>query len=200
VTATDSARTAAAVTDDDRPGFEGAVLEARPGQVESGSRLHNQVLDFLIAEARLLDHNHYTRWLGLLADDLRYRMPVRRTVRRREGLGYDPTMTHFDDDHASMSLRIRRLAGDNAWSEDPPSRTRRFVSNVQVFTTDAPDEVEVESYLLLTRSAKDDTHFDLVPAERHDLLRRAPVGFTIARRTIYIDQTRVGTPNFAIFL
>jgi 3-phenylpropionate/cinnamic acid dioxygenase small subunit len=157
-------------------------------------------VDFLIAEARLLDHNQYSRWATLLAEDLHYRMPVRRTVRRRDGLGYDPVMTHFDDDHPSMSLRIRRLEGDNAWSEDPPSRTRRFVSNVQVFTTDAPDEFEVESYVLLTRSAKDDTHFDLVPAERHDLIRLTATGFQLARRTIYIDQTRVGTPNFAVFL
>ena len=40
-------------------------------------------------------------------------------------------MAHFDEDRYSLEKRVERLDGDHAWTEDPPSRTRHFVTNVQ---------------------------------------------------------------------
>jgi phthalate 3,4-dioxygenase beta subunit len=48
-------------------------------------------------------------------------------------------------------MRVKRLATDHAWAEDPPSRTRHFVTNVRTFRPRA-DELYVESALLLFRS------------------------------------------------
>ena len=64
-------------------------------------------------------------------------------------------MVHFDEDHYTLGLRIERLEGRHAWTEDPPSRTRRFVTNVRVTPPvgssrpGQPREVEVRSYLLV---------------------------------------------------
>src|SRR3546814_17490129 len=48
--------------------------------------------------------------------------------------------------------RILRLSGKSAWAEDPPSRTRRLVTNVFVEETDKPAEFVVTSYLLDRKS------------------------------------------------
>jgi 3-phenylpropionate/cinnamic acid dioxygenase small subunit len=97
--------------------------------------------------------------------------------------------------------RINRLtATKSAWSEDPASRTRRFVSNVSVWETDTPDEYKVSSYLLLTRNRADARDYRQLSAERNDRLRWNGERFLLARRTILIDQVVLGMPNLAIFL
>jgi 3-phenylpropionate/cinnamic acid dioxygenase small subunit len=179
----------------------GALDPAQLGaRVRSGTPLHSEILDFLIDEAQLLDHNRVDDWYDLLADDLTYRMPVRRSVYSKQGLGFDPTMAHFDDDHETMTVRIKRFHSLSNYSEDPPSRVRRFVSNVTVHELQSPDEYAVGSYLLLLRSRWDASSFDVIPAERRDVLRRDGESFKIVSRIIYPDQSVLGTPNLAVFL
>src|SRR3546814_16065750 len=64
----------------------------------------------------------------------------------------DRTMFHFEDDYHSMMGRIGRLGTKSAWAEDPPSRTRRFVTNIRVAPAAKEGEYEVTSYILLARS------------------------------------------------
>jgi hypothetical protein len=66
--------------------------------------------------------------------------------------------------------------------------------------TGVDDEYDVRSSVLLVRNRWDDGDFELVSAERQDILRDKPEGFKIARRLVLLDLTRVGTPNFAIYL
>jgi 3-phenylpropionate/cinnamic acid dioxygenase small subunit len=97
--------------------------------------------------------------------------------------------------------RIMRLTGTkSAWAEDPPSRTRRLVTNVRVSRTAKPNELSVTSYLLVTRSRFNFSEYDLISAERRDLLREDGESFKLARREIIVDQAVLGTPNLAIFL
>jgi 3-phenylpropionate/cinnamic acid dioxygenase small subunit len=96
--------------------------------------------------------------------------------------------------------RVMRLSGKSAWAEDPPSRTRRLVTNVRVERGDKPDEYKVRSYLLVTRSRFNFDEYDLISAERHDVLRQVDGVFKLARREILLDQAVLGTPNLAIFL
>jgi 3-phenylpropionate/cinnamic acid dioxygenase small subunit len=182
-------------------GVLGALATAGLGpRVRFGDPVYNEIVDFLIDEALLLDHNQTDDWYELLTEDLVYRMPVRRTLYRDQGLGFDPVMAHFDDDHATMTVRIKRLHSLSAYSEDPPSRVRRLISNVRVHELETEGEYAVGSYVLALRSRWDKSVFDLIPAERDDVLRRDGSSFKIARRIIYPDQSVLGTPNLAIFL
>jgi 3-phenylpropionate/cinnamic acid dioxygenase small subunit len=182
-------------------GVLGALEPSRlRGRVHSNDPLYAEIYDFLLDEAFLLDHNRTDDWYELLAEDLIYRMPVRRTVHRDQGLGFDPTMAHFDDDYATMTVRIKRLHSLSAYSEDPPSRVRRFVTNVRLHELETPGEYAVTSYLLALRSRWDRSDFDLIPCQRDDVLRRDGDSFKIARRIMYPDQSVLGTPNLAIFL
>jgi len=185
----------------DMSGVLGALDPSMLGpRIHSNDAVYAEICDFLIDEAILLDHNRTDDWYELLAEDLIYRMPVRRTVYRDQGLGFDPTMAHFDDDYATMTVRIKRLHSLSAYSEDPPSRVRRFVSNVRVNNLEAEGEYAVTSYILALRSRWDRSEFDLIPAQRDDVLRRHEGSFKIARRIMYPDQSVLGTPNLAIFL
>lgn len=170
-------------------------------QVGIGSELYNQVLGFYYNESQLLDNLRFKEWGATLAEDLKYSVPLRQTrlVKEQEN-SIIRSMRHMYDDYRSIMGRVMRLSGESAWAEDPASRVRRFVSNVQVYATAKPDEFCVVSYLLITRNRFDDDHFDLIPCERRDLLRASGDSFKLANREVILDQALLGTPNLAIFL
>jgi 3-phenylpropionate/cinnamic acid dioxygenase small subunit len=96
-------------------------------------------------------------------------------------------------------MRTGRLQ-KSAWAEDPPSRCRRFVTNVRVAACETPDEYEVVSYLFLERSRGDNPHNEQLTAERRDVWRKSDVGYLLARREIIVDQSVLGMSNLPIFL
>jgi phthalate 3,4-dioxygenase beta subunit len=165
------------------------------------AQLYFEAVQFLNHEASLLDSQRYGEWLELLNDDIRYTMPVRVTV--VNGQEAPPSATelyHFDEDHYSLAKRVERLGGDRAWTENPPSRTRRFVTNVSVMRTDEADEFACTSYLLLFRSRLDIRPPEWVSAKRSDLLRRREGSLRIVDRRIEVDESVIRTQNLAIFL
>jgi 3-phenylpropionate/cinnamic acid dioxygenase small subunit len=154
---------------------------------------------WLFEEAALLDRRDFHGWLTRLAPDLRYTMPVRVTVDRNSGDGVSSVHHHFDESYGSLSLRVARVSDATQYAEDPPSRVRRFVTNIRVQDVGG-DELVAENYLLLLRSRFDLPTVDTISAERRDTLRRVAGGLQLASREIIVDQATIGTMNLAIFL
>ena len=116
-----------------------------PGMNEDVTR---EVEQFLYREARLLDERRFHEWLELLTDDVHYWMggaqqPLsedqqgdrdprsRPLCRGRSGQGEDE-LAILDEDKASLTGRVARLDTGMAWAEDPPSRTRHLITNIEV--------------------------------------------------------------------
>ena len=160
--------------------------------------LQYEVEQFLYAEAALLDARKYREWLGLLADDIHYWMPIRRTVMQND-LDREFTkpgeMAYFDDNREVLEMRVRKLEAGSAWSEDPPSRSRHFVSNVRVLDV-AGDEVTLEACFHLYRSRLNSEETGWF-GRRTDVLRRRGDGFLLARRHIFLDQTVILATNMS---
>jgi phthalate 3,4-dioxygenase beta subunit len=173
------------------------VTAGRP--LPYGDPAHLAAHQFLVEEAALLDAADYVGWLDLLCEDIRYVMPVRVTTARGAGFDSLADMGHFDEDVYALRKRVQRLATDHAWTEDPPSRTRHFVTNVRTFR-DASGDLRVESALLLFRSRGDTREADLISAGRADLLRATADGLRLARREITVDESVLRTQNLAVFL
>ena len=193
----------------------GPEAEAERGDAVAAERDHQPSLAFddprhlaahrfLVEEAAILDARRYEQWLGLLTDDIRYVMPVRVTTSADDGWDELATMAHFDENHYSLTRRVRRLGTRSAWTEDPPSRTRHLVTNVRTNAGDGHGvgggEIRVESSLLLFRSRGDDRPAELLCAERHDILREVEGELRLAHRRITIEESVLRTQNLAIFL
>ncbi|MFE2046268.1 aromatic-ring-hydroxylating dioxygenase subunit beta [Streptomyces sp. NPDC059477] len=168
-----------------------------------GAPVQHEIEQFLYLEAELLDDQRFDEWLELFADDTHYWLPTRmtRTVRERdiEVCGPDGA-AFFDDDKAFLAGRVRRLASGRSWSEEPPSRTRRLITNIRA--TDLGDgcfEVRANFHVLRSRSER---HHDTFFGERTDLLRRVSgaAGFQVARRRIVLDTTTLLAPSLSVFL
>ena len=165
--------------------------------------LHHEIEQFLYHEARMLDDRRFEEWFEILADDIRYVMPTRYNRLKREAdreFAAPNEAQLFDEDKESIAQRIKRLRTGMAWAEDPPSRTRHFVSNVVVRRTTHPDEFEVDCYYLLYRSRLE-REVEIFAGMRHDLVRRVetPARWQIARRKIILDQTTVLARNLSFF-
>jgi 3-phenylpropionate/cinnamic acid dioxygenase small subunit len=164
--------------------------------------LQQEIEQFLYLEARILDDRDYHRWYDLLTDDIHYFMPTRYNRLRRESAGEfsaPDEAAFFDEDKASIAMRIRRLDTGFAWAEDPPSRTRHIVSNV-VIRPAAFGEYEIDCYFIVYRSRLE-REVEIFVGMRHDRIRRAAndAGFQIARRTIILDQTTLLARNLSFF-
>jgi 3-phenylpropionate/cinnamic acid dioxygenase small subunit len=157
------------------------------------------VEDFYYREAEVLDERRWDEWLAMLAPDIEYTAPIR-VVRRRPAPDVIDDLGHFDDTYASLALRVKRLQTDVAWCEDPPSMTRRMVSNVRVRPGEAPGELAVRTNLLIFRSRGDMGTHDLLAGERQDLLSAGGADWVIRRRRTLLDQASLGTKNLGIFL
>jgi p-cumate 2,3-dioxygenase beta subunit len=95
-------------------------------QVETITR--QTIEDFLYEEAALLDEWRLEEWLELLTEDATYEVPSTDTP---DG---DPktTLSLIADDITRIRSRVKQLLGKSAWAENPPSRTRRLISNVRI--------------------------------------------------------------------
>jgi phthalate 3,4-dioxygenase beta subunit len=127
-------------------------------------------------------------------------MPVKVTTALGAGFDTAPGMAHFDENKYSLSRRVARFATEHAWTEDPPSRLRHFVTNVRAFQTEVAEELVVESAVLLFRSRGDVGEHALVSAGREDLLRHEAGRWKLARRLISVDESVIHMQNLAIFL
>src|SRR5712692_6025808 len=106
--------------------------------------LEREIENFLYNEAELLDERRYDEWLDLIADDIRYFMPMRRNVKfghlDRENTSDDSEISWFDEGKATLVGRVRQINTGLHWAEEPVSRVCHIVSNVQVLEVQA-DEV-----------------------------------------------------------
>lgn len=161
---------------------------------------HLQAHQFLVDEAYLLDAQAYPEWLDLLTEDIHYLMPVRVTTALGAGFDTSPGMAHFDENKYSLSRRVARFRTDYAWTEDPPSRLRHYITNVRTFATEDPDHIVVESAELLFRSRGDVNESALVSCGREDLLRFEQGQWKLARRIVLIDESVIRMQNLAVFL
>ena len=168
--------------------------------------LTQEIADFLYAEADLLDERRYDDWLGLLAGDIRYWMPMRRNVKsgeeERELTREHADISWFDEGKETLERRVRQIQTGIHWAEEPQSRISHLVSNVQVIeaTPDAASarEVTVRCRFLIYRN-RVETETDLLVGKREDVLRRAEQGWLIARRKIILDQNVLMSKNLTFF-
>ena len=91
----------------------------------------NEIENFLYREARLMDEHQYDEWEALWTDDAIYWVPC-------GGEDTDPTkdVSIIYDDRARIAGRLVRLKSGAAWAQDPQSRLRRVVSNIEAYEED----------------------------------------------------------------
>ena len=152
----------------------------------------------LIDEYWLLDNSQLEDWLALMTDDIRYWGPVRENLdRNEEDFNRAHLLTHFDEDRSTLGLRVARLRTGSAHAEEPPSRTRHFVTNVKILEVPTPDRVGVASNFIVFRSRSGrEEHFFV--GSRRDWWVRKDDGWRLRERMIVFDHDII--ENITVFI
>jgi 3-phenylpropionate/cinnamic acid dioxygenase small subunit len=101
-----------------------------------------QVEQFIFHEARLMDENRYDEWLELWDDNALYWVPS-----NRDDLDPQREVSLIYDDRIRLGARILRLKSGAAYAQDPKSRMRRVISNIEL--AEADGEITTESNFML---------------------------------------------------
>jgi 3-phenylpropionate/cinnamic acid dioxygenase small subunit len=168
--------------------------------------LRAEIEEFLFHEADLLDDRRYEDWLELVAEDVRYWMPMRRNVKvgeaEREFTRAGQDINWFDEGKETLTRRVKQILTGMHWAEEPVSRISHMVSNVRLLEVNpsvaAPVEVAVKCRFLIYRN-RVETETDILVGKREDLLRRGDGQWKIARRKIVLDQNVLLTKNLTFF-
>jgi 3-phenylpropionate/cinnamic acid dioxygenase small subunit len=168
--------------------------------------LAQEIADFLYREAELLDERRYGDWLALIADDIRYWMPMRRNVKfgeeGREFTREGTDIAWFDEGKETLTRRVRQIETGIHWAEEPQSRLAHLVTNVQLVEASPSladaQEVSTRCRFLIYRN-RVETETDILVGKREDVLRRAGNGWQIARRKIILDQNVLLSKNLTFF-
>lgn len=90
-----------------------------------------QLIDFVYAEARLLDEQRFDDWLALFTEDGRYWMPLvpgQQDPRLQTSLLYE--------DPLLLRIRIERLSGARTFSQQPKTRCHHLLQQPTVEEAD----------------------------------------------------------------
>lgn len=162
-----------------------------------GPALQWEIEQFLYREARLLDAGQFDAWLALFTDDVHYWVPTRETRDQREAsIRQAGELSFFEDDKQFLVARVKRFATGLAHAEQPPSRTRHMVMNVEI-VEEEPEALEVCSNIVVFQSRYEKSEHSFV-GKREDRLRKIDREWQIARRKVVLDHT-VLPRGFSIF-
>jgi 3-phenylpropionate/cinnamic acid dioxygenase small subunit len=168
--------------------------------------LKQRIEDFLYHEAELLDERRYEEWLELLADDVRYWMPMRRNVKfgelEREFTREGQDINWFDEGKDTLTRRVQQILTGVHWAEEPLSRICHMVSNIHILDVKPsvldPSEVTVKCRFLIYRN-RVETETDILVGKREDVLRRVNEQWKISQRKVVLDQNVLLTKNLTFF-
>ncbi|TMH63076.1 MAG: hypothetical protein E6H57_17695 [Betaproteobacteria bacterium] len=107
-------------------------------------------------------------------------------------------VTVFFDDRRRLEDRIYRLGTGKAWSQVPPSRTVRLVTNVEAFRTQERTVIMVRSNLLIAEFRAGETR--QLAAWCGHRLRRRQVGWEIEAKQINLINRDQHLRNPSILL
>lgn len=87
----------------------------------------HQIENFLYREARLMDENAYDEWLALWDDDALYWIPA-----NEDDIDPQRHVSIVYEDKRRLEDRIARLKSGAAYAQDPRSRMRRVIANIEI--------------------------------------------------------------------
>ncbi len=147
----------------------------------------------------MLDQFRLRDWLNILADDVKYQIPIRtnRTVLGRSAIEVSDSDMLLDEDKRTLTQRVVRLETGRAWAEEPRSRSRHLVTNVRVRPGGRENEFVVTSNFIAYRNRLE-VEQDFFVGTREDVLRLDGGCFKIASRLVLLDQAVIIAKNMTI--
>jgi 3-phenylpropionate/cinnamic acid dioxygenase small subunit len=135
------------------------------------------LIDFVVREAQLLDAKRFEEWNQLFTDDGYYWIPL--VPGQEDGVNHT---SHMYEDKLLRELRIERLKSPRAFSQQPPSRCHHLLQTPTVESFDeAGNRFVVRSEFHYTESQGDEMQFYVGTCFHHLTLQGDALKMTLKR-------------------
>lgn len=150
-----------------------------------------EVEAFIFREARLADEHQYAEWESLWADDGHYWVPA------ADIENPDTAMSVINDNRSRIRTRIAQLETGRRYSQSPPSRLARTISNIEIHS-EVADEFCVTAAFTLVEATTRGRH---VWAGRVNyLLRDSPDGLKMSYKCVDLVDRQFDLPTLAFLI
>jgi 3-phenylpropionate/cinnamic acid dioxygenase small subunit len=138
--------------------------------------LLEQIEQFIYREARLQDEHRYAEWEALWTDDAVYWIPA-------NGDDIDPEqqMSILYDNRSRIGLRVRQLLSGRHHSQEPRSRLRHFVTNVEITGRTGNEIAAACNVMVFESNLRGET---IWAARTTYVLRMSGCALSMARKTV----------------
>ena len=157
---------------------------------------YRTVVEFLYREARLADEARYAEWLALWTDDGVYWVPATTEP------DPDPErqLSHVYDNRARVETRVKLLQTGVRYSQEPASRMRRLVSNIEVEAADGGELVAGSNFLLAELAVQAGRELHWWAGRATHRLRRVDGQLRMSRKTVVLVNAAEPLPNLAFLI
>ena len=149
---------------------------------------------FVVREARLLDEKRFDEWLTLFAEDGCYWVPLAH--------GQTDPVLHTSlayEDRLLLELRVERLKSPRAFSQQPPSRCHHLLQAPEVESTDPAANVYVTRTQFIYTEAQRDAVQHYAGTVFHTL-REEDGGLKIVLKRVDLLNCDAALPSIQLFL
>jgi benzoate/toluate 1,2-dioxygenase beta subunit len=140
--------------------------------------LLKEVEQFVYREARLQDELRYDEWEGLWTDDAIYWVPA-----TADDIDPESQMSVIFDNRSRIRTRIKQLHTGKRHAQNPPSKLRHLISNVELLDV-CDDDIQVGANFLVYESRE--RGVTLWAGRTEWTLRRTDDGLQIARKKVML--------------
>ncbi len=151
-----------------------------------------EIEKFLYEEARIMDEHLYDEWLTLWTDDALYWVPF-----NEDDIDPDTHVSIIYEHAVQRAFRVARLKSGSAYAQDPPSKMRRIIGNIEVQGVEN-GEITVVSNFDITHLRR--SHLDIYSGRQLHRLRREDGQLKIAYRKVMLLQNDEALGNLSFLL
>jgi 3-phenylpropionate/cinnamic acid dioxygenase small subunit len=157
---------------------------------------YTAVTEFVYREARLADEARYAEWLALWTEDGVYWVPATMDPKA------DPAtqLSHVYDNRARIETRIKLLQSGVRHSQEPASRMRRVVSNIEVAAADGDELVAGSNFILAELSVQAGPALHWWAGRTTHRLRPVDGELRMSRKTVVLVNAAEPLPNLAFLI
>jgi len=154
------------------------------------------VTAFLYKEARLADEACYAEWLALWTDDGVYWVPATTDP------AVDPQrhLSHIYDNRARLDTRVKLLQTGARYSQEPPSRMRRLISNVEVRAGQDGEVIAESNFVLAELSVQAGHELHWWAGRTIHRLRRVDGELKMCGKTVVLVNAAEPLPNLTFLI
>lgn len=147
---------------------------------------------YLYREARLVDEHRYDEWLSLWCDDGVYWIPC-----RHEDTDPSRQVSIIYDNRGKLGDRIARFKSRAVPAQDPPSRMRRLIANIEI-ERETENELSVESNFILVEARAGQQQ--VWCGRCFHTLRGSSDALKIARKKVLLVNSEQELPNLQFLI